>query len=94
MQIINLEFEKSQTKLAGNPFGRQVYSEQVKNKINYNDEVTFIFPERIDGIATSFIQGFFADMVKNIGITGIKNMVTIQSSIPNLKNIVLYNLEV
>lgn len=94
MQIINLEFEKSQTKLAGNPFGRQVYSEQVKNKINYNDEVTFIFPERIDGIATSFIQGFFSELVKSIGVAGIKDKVAIQSSIPNLKNIILYNLEV
>ena len=44
-----------------------------------------LFAERIDRIASSFIQGFFQKFVETIGISGIEEKVEIDSSIENLK---------
>lgn len=89
---IVLEFNKMITKLAGNPFGKLVFQQQVEGKINYDSDITITFPERIDAIASSFIQGFFEDFVKNIGISGIEDRVTIISSIPDIKRLIVQNL--
>ncbi len=87
-----LEIKKDLTKLAGNAMGRQIYSSQLQNKIDFNSPITIEFPERVDYIATSFIQGFFHEIVRNIGIMGVEN-ITIKSSISDLKEFIVKNLE-
>lgn len=94
MDFIKLEFKKDLTKLAGNPFGQETYDRQVKEVINFDNEITFIFPERIDGMGSSFVQGFFSEIVKNIGISGVRERIFIQSSVPDAKNFILHNLEI
>lgn len=92
MNNFELDFDKMITKLAGNQLGKQVFQHQLKGKIDYESDITITLPDRIDTIASSFIQGFFEDIVKNIGISGIEDRVTINSSIPNFKNLVIQNL--
>lgn len=87
-----LEFDKTITKLAGNQLGKIVFREQLQSNIDYNNEIIIIFPERIDTIASSFIQGLFEDIVRNIGISGIEKQVHIESGIENLKGIIIKNL--
>lgn len=87
-----LEFDKMITKLAGNPLGKQVFQQQLMGKVDYESMITIRFPDRIDTIASSFIQGFFEEIVKNIGIRGIEDKVTIISSIPDIKNLIIQNL--
>lgn len=90
---IKLNFDKTITKLAGNELGKHTYNNQVKDKINYTDnEIILIFPERIDLIASSFIQGFFEEIIRNIGISGVENKVVIKSSIEEIKNKIIQNL--
>lgn len=92
MKEVDLKFEKTITKLAGNQFGRVTYENQVKD-YNYVDKLKIIFPKEIDNIASSFIQGFFSNLVKNIGITGIEKQVEIISdTIPGIKNYIIENL--
>ena len=88
---IELNFNKLLTSLAGNKFGESEFNKQIK-KVDYNSEYTIVFPERIKYIATSFIQGFFKNFVETIGIVGIEEKVTIQSSINNLKQIIVDSL--
>ena len=88
---IELNFNKLLTSLAGNKFGESEFNNQIK-KVDYNSEYTIVFPERIKYIATSFIQGFFKNFVETIGIVGIEEKVTIQSSINNLKLIIVDSL--
>lgn len=90
--IFELDIDKIITKLAGNPLGKKIFREQVKDRINYDEEIIIIIPERIDSIASSFIQGFFEEIVKNIGIAGIEEKVTIRSSIIDLKQLIIENL--
>lgn len=87
-----LVFDKMITKLAGNPLGKHVFKEQVMGNIDYENNITIVIPDRIDTIASSFIQGFFEDIVKNIGISGIEDKVTIISSIPDIKILIIQNL--
>jgi hypothetical protein len=87
-----LKFDKTITKLAGNPLGKQIFQEQIMGKIDYESHISIIIPDRIDTIASSFIQGFFEDIVSNIGISGIEDKVKIISSIPDIKTLVIQNL--
>lgn len=87
-----LEFDKTITKLAGNSLGKRVFKEQVLKNINYKSDITITIPERIDTVASAFIQGFFEDIVSNIGIKGVENKVIIISSIPNIKDLIIQNL--
>lgn len=66
MNTIKLEF-KTLTRLAGNPLGRKVYDEQIKNLIDWNEQNTIIFPETINGISISFIQGLIDQPIEKLG---------------------------
>lgn len=50
--------DKSLTKLAGNSYGRKLFDAQVDGKIDLNQPFVIVFPEQIDYLASSFIQGF------------------------------------
>lgn len=84
--------DKTVTKLAGNEYGREIYNQQVKGKIDFNNKICISFPERIDYIGSSFIQGFFAEIVSNIGIKGVEDNVVIISSIEDEKKDIINNL--
>ena len=87
-----LDFDKSLTKLSGFDLGKDMFDEQIKGKISYENEIEIVIPERVDLIGSSFIQGFFEDIVNNIGISGVEKWVTLKSAIPNIKEIVMDNL--
>ena len=89
---IVLGFDKSLITLAGNRYGRKIFTDQVKDKIVYDKDITFVFPEHIKSIASSFIQGFFKEIVDEIGINGIEKNVELDSSIDDLKTYVIKSL--
>lgn len=92
-QVINLNFSKDLTKLAGNKFGRTTYEQQVKDNINLDNYIVFVLPDRITRIASSFVQGFFNDIIKQIGFSGIEEMIEFKSSMIDFKDFVLKNLD-
>ena len=51
-----------------------------------------VFPDQIQRIASSFIQGFFDEIVKRIGIAGIEKQIEIKSKKKDMKQIILNNL--
>lgn len=92
IQKIVLNIPKDLTKLAGNPFGRKVY-EEIKNEIDLDNEIVFIFPDSINRVASSFVQGFFADLYMKLGLSGIEQKIDFETTIENFKEFVLKNLE-
>ncbi len=92
-QTIKLIFKGDLTKLAGNAFGKNTYETQVKDVIDFNKSIVFEFPMQIDRIASSFVQGFFDEIINEIGVDGVEQQITYISSIPDLKDFVLENLE-
>lgn len=77
--IIELQFDKATTRLAGNPYGKNVYEEQVKDKIDYNKRNVIWFPANVEKVASSFVQGFFSEIIEKIGYEGVENTVEIES---------------
>ena len=81
---IELQFKKSLSGIAGYKYGEQVYNEQVKDLINWNEDITIIFPDNISLVAISFVQGFFNDIVSHLDYDGTMQRVTIKASTPEL----------
>jgi len=66
--IVNLNFnDNTLTGLAGFPFGEEIYKEQVKNIFDINKENVIIFPEQIERVAISFVQGFTKELFEKYG---------------------------
>lgn len=80
MDKIWLNFDKTQTCLGGFPYGKKIYKQQVEGKINTTKPVEIAFPAHIEMIAASFVQGFFAELVKQLGYSGIKKYIKISSA--------------
>ena len=76
---VTLSFSKSLTNLAGYDYGKQVYKEQIEGKIDINYEFTIEFPSTIKGVACSFVQGLFKDIVDKIGLSATENRLVIVS---------------
>lgn len=93
-QKVALEIrDRSLTKLAGNSYGRKLFSEQVDGKIDLDQPFTIEFPEQIDYLASSFIQGFFGKIYTEIGREGMeKNFDIIATKIDNPKKVILDRL--
>ena len=93
-QKVALEIrDRSLTKLAGNSYGRKLFSEQVDGKIDLDQPFTIEFPEQIDYLASSFIQGFFGKIYTEIGREGMENNFDIIApKIDNPKKVILDRL--
>lgn len=85
MKIL-LKFDKATTRLAGNPYGRKQFELQVKDKIDYNAINTIVFPDQIEKVASSFVQGFFAEVVEKVGYSRFDNLIKIEAKDVNLAN--------
>lgn len=89
---IKLIFPENIKRLAHNPYGRQIYESQVKNKINLNKINTIEFPPGITRASSSFVQGFFTDLVKQIGYEGVRKFIRIKTNNNSLKKSIEENL--
>lgn len=77
---ICLMADKTIPVLSGNQYGVSLYNQQVKDKFREDRKNVIVFPENIDDIAVSFIQGFFKDIVDRIGPDSFADYVEIESS--------------
>lgn len=61
--VIQLKFDKMITNLAGNRYGNEIFVSQIERNIDYSKLNIVVFPDAIEDIASSFIEGIY----KNIG---------------------------
>jgi hypothetical protein len=90
--LIFINVDKSITGLAGYDYGKKIYEDQVKGKVDLSKELTITFPNNIQRIASSFIQGFFEDIVEHIGLSGVEQLIKLEVSNEHLKNSIYNNL--
>jgi hypothetical protein len=90
---IVLQFDKALTRLAGNEFGKSVFDTQVKDKIDYTQQTEIVFPDQIVAIASSFVQGFFDEIIKNVGILGIGRRVLVVAPSIDVQEKIIKNLQ-
>lgn len=55
---IELKFKNSISRLAGNSYGQEIYNKQVRDIIDFSSKTIIVFPNYIEDIAISFVQGF------------------------------------
>ena len=66
--------------MAGNPYGKNIFNDQVLPKIgDVDDEITISFPSQIQYVTSSFIQGFFDFWLRTMGYEEIKKKIVIKS---------------
>lgn len=92
MNKINLVFDKQLTRLAGNPFGAEIYDNQVKDKIDWSTKNEIIFPNQIDRIAISFIQGFTKEILKRVEKNEVEKLFIFKASSPELEKKIINNI--
>lgn len=89
---IELVFDKATTRLAGNPYGRTVYKEQIAEKMDYDKMNIISFPDNIEKVASSFTQGLFSEIIEKIGYSGFKDTVTIKAKTDALEKMIYEDL--
>ena len=77
--IINLEFNKLITNLSGNRLGVKVFKDQVKDRFVPGKQNEVVFPEQIEDIASSFIQGLYSEISEKYGKIEAKNFMILTS---------------
>lgn len=90
---VTLEFPGSITYLAGYKYGQDVYAEQILNRVDLNEQFRLVFPENIKGVAASFVQGLFANIVKQIGLKNTEDRLCVTSSQDDLYSSIIKRLQ-
>ena len=91
--VICLKFDKTVTRLAGYLYGKQVYESQVQKSIDFTQDVRIEFPEQIVSIASSFVQGFFNEIVANVGILAVGKQVMVVAPNLDVEEKIIKNLQ-
>lgn len=92
MNKITLQFDKTKTALAGNPYGVKVFEEQVPEDFRIEDGIEIVFPDAIMLVASSFVQGFFSKWSEMYGSDFLKENVRIVSNNEYVRNSILRDM--
>ncbi len=68
---VTLCFDSTLTRLAGYSYGKTIYETQVKGRLDLSKKAYLVFPQTIIKAASSFVQGFFENIIAEIGIDAI-----------------------
>lgn len=71
--------------LAGYEYGIQIYESQVRNNIDINKDFYIEIPSNIQFVASSFVQGFFSNIIDQIGLSFTEQRAKILSENANIK---------
>ena len=63
MKVIDVNIDKAFTHIAGSDYGELIYNEEVQPFFNRSARLDIRFPNHIEGIAISFVQGFINGML-------------------------------
>lgn len=91
--IINLEFDKSISVLAGNEYGYEEYKKQLKEKFKVEKINVIVFPNNIQKVAISFVQGMFRDILNDINKEELEKYIEIKSSYDELTQKIISNIK-
>lgn len=90
---IVLEFDKTLVGLAGYPFGTSTFEKFGKGKVDENQAIQIIIPDRIVRVASSFVQGFFSEWIDKYGVEWVRRNVQVSTPNEEVKQSVYKNLE-
>lgn len=62
--VIHVQIPDDLTHLAGYQYGKTIF-ESIKREMNYDEPVTFVLPQKIEHVGSSFIHGFFEEIMNH-----------------------------
>lgn len=65
---VTLNIDKDIVCLSGYHFGKSIYCSQVKGNIDISKNCNIEIPTNVKLITSSFVQGFFSDIIDEIGL--------------------------
>ena len=71
--------------LAGYEYGKQIYESQVRGNIDINKDFYIEIPSNIKFVASSFVQGFFSQIIEEIGLSLTEKRAKILSKNANIE---------
>lgn len=93
MKVIKLKLPKDTSGVAGFKYGEQIYKEQVKANYDMSDKLTIEFPDNIERVGSSFIQGLFSEIIMSKGFRFIEENIVIKSKSAELTRRILNRIE-
>lgn len=90
---IELTFDNTLSSLAGYDYGVSIYQEQVKGKIDLKGQFEIVFPAQIKSVASSFVQGFFEEIVSTIGLMNTEKNSIIVSEKEGFSDMIMSKLQ-
>lgn len=66
MNRVTLKFNNTLTNLAGAEFGKEIYEEQVKGKLDLNKKFEIQFPDQVKIVASSFVNSFSQTLLEKL----------------------------
>lgn len=64
--------------LVGRSYGREVYRTWFAGKVDVSRKFTIVFPKQVEMISSSFVQGFFEEIVEAIGVKGVEDRLVVE----------------
>ena len=92
MNKINLVFDQTLTCLVGNQFGYNIYLKQIKENLN-EEKNLIIFPNEIERVAISFVQGMFRDLIAKYGKEDIFKYLDISAKDEKIRNKIIESIK-
>lgn len=90
---IELKFDNTLTNLAGYDYGVTIYNKQVKGQVDLEKPFEIVFPSQIKGVASSFVQGFFENIVESIGLLQTEKNARIVSDKAGFSEMIMSKLQ-
>lgn len=83
--MVSLEVKKDLISLAGYDYGKEIFSTQIKNKIDLTKDFNIVIPANIKFVASSFVQGLFSEIINEIGLQATEEKAHIYSENKKIK---------
>lgn len=78
--VLKVFVECKDRRLVGYSNGKQLYEEQLKDKLLYKYKTTIVFPISVEDISLSYINGIMEGVYKNITKGELRNYIEIDGS--------------
>lgn len=80
MKKIELRFDKKFTHIAGNDYGYEIYCDQIRDFFDGKEKLEIWFPDYIEGVSISFVQGLIKDMLKIVTKDKLLGLIELHSN--------------
>lgn len=79
-KTIDLKLENTYSRITGNEYGNNIYRTQIKKYFDGNTKIIVKFPDFIQGVSISFIQGLIREPIYEYGKDKVMALLDFYSS--------------